>query len=106
MDINQYVDILKGKAEEVKTKIDSVDWDQLKDEIKGIDMGVAYTKALDAMEQFDVKGKIKSVEDKLDSPEMDKLKGVLRTVKDFMGFVPNYMQSVPNMIKEALGKDV
>ena len=116
MDVNQVVDVVKEKAGEVKViageakkKVESVDWEQVKDkaseEIKSLDMGVLYTKAQDAAAKIDVQGIKQKVTDFADSPKMDKVKGALRTVKDFAGFVPNYAQSVPNMVKEALGLD-
>jgi hypothetical protein len=88
----------------VAEKIASVDLDAIKDEVKALDMGVLYTKAQDAVAALDIEGKKQAVIDFLDSPEMDKLKGVGRTVKDFCGFVPNYAQSIPGMIKDAMEK--
>ena len=77
---------------------------QLKEDVKALDMGVLYTKMEDTIAALDIEGKKQSVVDFLDSPQMDKLKGVARTVKDFCGFVPNYAQSIPGMIKDAAEK--
>ena len=106
MDVNKVVENVKVKAAEAKEKVANIDWDNVKEEVKGIDMGVALTKAEDALKKMDIEGKKKAVVDYVKGPKMDKVKGAARTVKDFMGYVPYYAQSVPNMIKEALGKDV
>lgn len=106
MDFNQVKGVAAAKAAEVKEKVENIDWADVKDQVKALDMGVLYTKAEDAMAKVDVKAIKQKVIDKIDSPEADKVKGALRTVKDFVGYVPYYAQSVPNMIKEALGKDV
>ena len=94
---------IKNVVENVKAKVETIDVDQIKDEIKGLDTGVLYTKAQDAVASLDISGKKQAVIDFIDSPKMEEIKGVLRTVKDFAGFVPNYLQSVPTMVKEALG---
>lgn len=75
------------------------------EELKELDAGVALTKAQDAIGKLDLPGKKKQLEDLLDSPKMDELKSAARTVKDFAGFIPYYAQSIPSMIKGALGKD-
>lgn len=72
--------------------------------IKELDMGVAYTKFEDAVAALNLDEKKQKVIDFMDSPQMDSLKGTGRTVKDFLGFVPNYAQSVPGMIKDGLEK--
>lgn len=74
------------------------------EELKDLDVGVALTKAQDFSKKLDLAGKKKAVEDYLDSPAMDPVKSAAITVKDFLGYVPYYAQSVPTMIKEALGK--
>jgi hypothetical protein len=35
---------------------------------------------------------------------MDEIKSAGRTVKDFLGYVPNYAQSIPGMVKDGLEK--
>ena len=95
---------IQEKLNEVKQKLADIDVDQIKDDIKALDMGVLYTKAQDTVAKLDIPGKKQQVIDFIDSPEMDKLKGIGRTVKDFAGFVPNYAQSVPGMIKDLAEK--
>ena len=73
------------------------------EKLKEVDMGVAYTKASDVINKLDLDGKKKQLEDFLDSPKMDTLKEKARTVKDFAGFIPYYAQSIPSMVKGALG---
>ena len=74
------------------------------EEIKALDMGVALTKAQDAVAALDIPGKKQQIIDFMDSPKMDELKGIGRTVKDFLHFVPQYAQSVPGMIKDLAEK--
>lgn len=69
-----------------------------------LDMGVAYTKMEDAISSLDLEGKKQQVIDFLDSPKMDEIKSAGRTVKDFLGFVPNYVQSIPGMVKDGIEK--
>lgn len=75
------------------------------EKLKEADMGVALTKAHDVIDKLALDEKKKQIEDLLDSPKMDKIKSVARTTKDFFGFIPYYAQSIPSMIKGALGKD-
>ena len=72
--------------------------------LKDLDMGVAYTKLEDAISALDIESKKQKVRDFIDSPKMDELKSAGRTVKDFLGYVPNYAQSIPGMIKDGLEK--
>ena len=72
--------------------------------IKELDMGVAYTKMEDALSAVKLGDAKQKIIDFMDSPKMDSIKGTCRTVKDFLGFVPNYAQSVPGMIKDGLEK--
>lgn len=72
--------------------------------LKELDMGVAYTKMEDAISAVNLGETKQKVIDFLDSPKMDSFKGTCRTVKDFLGFVPNYAQSIPGMIRDGLEK--
>ena len=72
--------------------------------LKDLDMGVAYTKLEDAISALDIESKKQKVRDFIDSPKMDELKSAGRTVKDFLGYVPNYAQSIPGMIKDGIEK--
>lgn len=74
------------------------------EELKGIDAGIALTKAQDALAVLDLPGKKQKVLDFLDGPELEKLKGTGRLAKDFLGVVPQYAQSVPGMIKDLAEK--
>ena len=69
-----------------------------------LDMGVAYTKMEDVLSSLDIEGKKQQIRDFIDSPKMDEIKSAGRTVKDFLGFVPNYAQSIPGMVKDGLEK--
>lgn len=69
-----------------------------------LDMGVAYTKMEDVISSLDIEGKKQQVRDFIDSPKMDEIKSAGRTVKDFLGYVPNYAQSIPGMVKDGLEK--
>ena len=75
------------------------------EKLKEADMGVLLTKAHDAADRLALDEKKKKVEDLLDSPKMENMKSAARTAKDFLGFIPYYAQSIPSMIKGALGKD-
>lgn len=103
-DINKMVDDAKEKvkdiADDVAYKVRNYDYEALKEELKGLDTGVAYTKFLDAIKDLDLESKKQAIIDFMDSPAMEQLKGKGRTVKDFMGYVPYYAQSVPEMVKE------
>ncbi|MBP5168024.1 MAG: hypothetical protein ILP14_02340 [Oscillospiraceae bacterium] len=72
--------------------------------LKELDMGVAYSKLEEVISAIDIESKKQKVRDFLDSPKMDELKSTGRTVKDFLGFVPNYAQSIPGMIKDGVEK--
>jgi hypothetical protein len=69
-----------------------------------LDMGVAYTKMEDAISALDLEGKKQQIRDFIDSPKMDEIKSAGRTVRDFLGYVPNYAQSIPGMVKDGLEK--
>ena len=69
-----------------------------------LDAGVAYTKLEDAITSLDLEGKKQQVRDFIDSPKMDEIKASGRTVRDFLGFIPSYAQSIPGMIKDGLDK--
>ena len=72
--------------------------------LKGLDAGVAYTKVEDLIHKMDLDGKKQQITDFLDSPKMDEIKASGRTVRDFLGFIPSYAQSIPGMIKDGLDK--
>ena len=67
-----------------------------------LDMGVAYTKMEDAISALDLEGKKQQIRDFIDSPKMDEIKSTGRTLRDFLGFVPNYVQSIPGMIRDGI----
>lgn len=67
-----------------------------------LDMGVAYTKMEDVISSLDIEGKKQQVRDFIDSPKMDEIKSTGRTLRDFLGFVPNYVQSIPGMIRDGI----
>ena len=69
-----------------------------------LDMGVAYTKMEDAISALDIEGKKQQIRDFIDSPKMDEIKSAGRTVRDFLGYVPNDAQSIPGMVKDGLEK--
>ena len=77
---------------------------QATESLKELDAGVAYTKMEDLIAKVDIEGKKKQVTDFLDSPKMDEIKSAGRTVRDFLGFVPNYAQSIPGMIRDGIQK--
>ncbi len=74
------------------------------EDLKELDVGVAYSKLEDAISAIDIESKKQKIRDFIDSPKMDELKSAGRTVKDFLGFVPNYAQSIPGMIKDGVEK--
>ena len=74
------------------------------EDLKELDVGVAYSKLEDAISAIDIESKKQKVRDFIDSPKMDELKSAGRTVKDFLGYVPNYAQSIPGMIKDSVEK--
>lgn len=74
------------------------------EDLKELDMGVAYSKLEDVISAIDIESKKQKVRDFIDSPKMEELKSAGRTVKDFLGFVPNYAQSIPGMIKDGVEK--
>ena len=88
---------------ELKEKLNSAVKKAGKD-LKELDVGVAYSKLEDAISAIDIESKKQKVRDFIDSPKMDELKSTGRTVKDFLGFVPNYAQSIPGMIKDGVEK--
>lgn len=71
--------------------------------IKELDMGVALTKAQDIAKDLDLEEKKAKIADLLDDPKAEGFKSAMRTVKDFTGFIPYYAQSIPSMVKGALG---
>ena len=77
---------------------------QATESIKELDMGVALTKAEDAISGLDLDGKKKQIADFLDSPKMDEIRSAGRTVRDFLGYVPNYVQSIPGMVRDRVEK--
>ena len=88
---------------DIKEKVGSA-LSQATESIKELDMGVALTKAEDAISSLDLEGKKKQIADFLDSPKMDEIKSAGRTVRDFLGYVPNYVQSIPGMVKDRVEK--
>ncbi len=87
----------------IKEKLDNA-VAKASENVKELDMGVALTKAQDMVSNLDLEGKKKDITDFLDSPQMDELKSAGRTLKDFLGFVPNYVQSIPGMVKDGIEK--
>ena len=89
--------------EELKGKVSSA---VLKagESLKELDAGVAYTKMEDLIAKVDLAGRKKQVEDFLDSPKMDEIRSKGRTVRDFLGFVPSYVQSIPGMVRDGVEK--
>ena len=89
--------------EKIKEKVD-VAVSKAGQTLSELDMGVAYTKMEDVLSSLDIEGKKQQIRDFIDSPKMDEIKSAGRTVKDFLGFVPNYAQSIPGMVKDGLEK--
>ncbi len=88
---------------EIKEKVSSA-VAKAGESLKELDPGVALTKMEDLIAKVDIEGKKKQVTDFLDSPKMDEIRSAGRTVKDFLGFVPNYAQSIPGMVKDGIEK--
>ena len=65
-------------------------------------LGSAVKKAEENLKELE--SKKQKVRDFLDSPKMDELKSAGRTVKDFLGYIPNYAQSIPGMVKDGIEK--
>ena len=63
-----------------------MDINSIKEEIKGLDMGVLVTKATTVASKIDLGDVKRVVNNIIDSPETDKLKEVGRTVGDFAGY--------------------
>jgi len=59
----------------------------IKEEIKGLDMGVLVTKATSAASKVDISGVKKAVNDLVDGEATEKIKGAARTAGDFGGYV-------------------
>ena len=59
----------------------------LKEELRGLDMGVLVTKATSAASKVDLSGVKRAVNDLVDGQTAEKIKGAARTAKDFGGFV-------------------
>ena len=74
------------------------------EDLKELDMGVAYTKLEDVISSIDIESNKQKIRDFIDSPKMDELKATGRTVRDFLGFVPNYAQSIPGMVRDGVEK--
>ena len=74
------------------------------EDLKELDMGVAYTKLEDVISSVDIESSKQKIRDFIDSPKMDELKSTGRTVRDFLGFVPNYVQSIPGMVRDGVEK--
>ncbi|MBQ8075094.1 MAG: hypothetical protein IJ237_03830 [Oscillospiraceae bacterium] len=89
--------------EKIKEKVD-VAVSKAGQTLSELDMGVAYTKMEDVLSSLDIDGKKQQIRDFIDSPKMDEIKSAGRTVRDFLGFVPNYAQSIPGMVKDGLEK--
>ncbi len=102
--IHVVIDSAKLKAEELAKKVKEFDKDAFVEEVKAIDTGVLLTMAEDAVAKLDVEGKKQAVKDFIDSPTTAALKEKLYLLKDFVGYVPYYAQSVPTMVKEAIEK--
>ena len=94
---------LVADFEKIKEKVD-VAVSKAGQTLSELDMGVAYTKMEDVLSSLDIEGKKQQIRDFIDSPKMDEIKSAGRTVKDFLGFVPNYAQSIPGMVKDGLEK--
>lgn len=103
-DVKDLVNVAKAKAAELGEKVKNIDTASIKDEVKNLDTGVLYTKALDAVAKLDIPGKKQAVIDFIDSPTTAALKEKAYLLKDFVGYVPYYAQSVPTMIKEGFQK--
>ena len=88
---------------EMKDKVSAV-VKKAGDDLKELDMGVAYTRLEDVISSIDIESGKQKIRDFVDSPKMDELKSAGRTVRDFLGFVPNYVQSVPGMVKDGIEK--
>ena len=88
---------------EIKDKVSTV-VKKAGDDLKELDMGVAYTKLEDVISSIDIEGGKQKIRDFVDSPKMDELKSAGRTVRDFLGFVPNYAQSIPGMVRDGIEK--
>ena len=89
--------------EKIKEKVD-VAVSKAGQTLSELDMGVAYTKMEDVLSSLDIEGKKQQIRDFIDSPKMDEIKSAGRTVRDFLGYVPNYAQSIPGMVKDGLEK--
>ena len=72
--------------------------------LKELHTGVALTKAKDLIGKVDLEGRKQQVEDFLDSPKMDEIRSAGRTLKDFLGYVPSYAQSIPGMVRDGIEK--
>ena len=102
-EINNVGGIYLADINEIKDKASAV-VKKAGDDLKELDMGVAYTKLEDVISSIDIEGGKQKIRDFVDSPKMDDLKSVGRTVRDFLGFVPNYAQSVPGMLRDGIEK--
>lgn len=64
-----------------------MDINEIKEEIKGLDMGVLVTKATSAASKIDISGVKNAVNDLIDGETSEKIKGAARTAGDFGGYV-------------------
>ena len=103
-DLDKVVDTVKEKAGDVAYKVRNFDVQSFMEEVKGLDMGVVYTKFLDAIAGLDIESKKQAIKDFLDSPQMDSIKDKGRLLKDFAVYVPNFAQSIPGMVEDAVEK--
>ena len=86
---------------EIKEKVSSA-VAKAGESLKELDPGVALTKMEDLIAKYnEAQPDIRIL---LDSPKMDEIRSAGRTVKDFLGFVPNYAQSIPGMVKDGIEK--
>ena len=64
-----------------------MDLQNIKEELKGLDMGVLVTKATTLASKIDVNDVKKVYNDLVDGPNAEKIKGLARTASDFGGYV-------------------
>ena len=103
-DIKEVIENAKDKVEDVAFKVKNFDVQSFFEEVKGLDVGVIYTKFLDAIAGLDIESKKQAVRDFIDSPQMDAIKDTGRMVGDFLGYIPYFAQSIPGMVEDAVEK--
>ena len=64
-----------------------MDLQNIKEELKGLDMGNLVTKATILASKIDVNDVKKVYNDLVDGPNAEKIKGLARTASDFGGYV-------------------